>query len=385
MVKLPAYLALPLVLSTVVLAQQQEAPQQRVIAIPSMRAKQGVQPLPQRKSSYSFTLPSTTWLDTGVTVAAGERLKLSAKGSFQLADGRKSGPAGVDRGWRDLLASFPVNAAPVGSLIGRVSDAGASIPFPIGEDDTVTAPTTGHLYLGVNLPESISASGSFTVKLELPKPVAVEPKALAAAPMQDLTSMISPDTFAEVPRRVSDQQGNFGDMVNFALIGTRGQVEQAFKSAGWVKVDQTVDAAIVHGIMSTLSHEAYLEMPMSELYLFGRPQDLSYSRAEAISVVAVRHHLRVWNSGKTINGVPLWVGSATHDNGFEKDQRNGQVTHHIDPDIDIERKFILDSFDAADVFSSAAYVLPDDPFSSGKTATGGEFHSDGRILVMMLK
>jgi len=104
MVKLPAYLAWPLVFSTAVLAQQQEAPQQRVIAIPSMRAKQGAQPLPQRKSSYSLTLPSTTWLDTGVTVAAGERLKLSAKGSFQLADGRKAGPAGVDRGWRDLLA-----------------------------------------------------------------------------------------------------------------------------------------------------------------------------------------------------------------------------------------------------------------------------------------
>jgi hypothetical protein len=30
-------------------------------------------------------------------------------------------------------------------------------------------------------------------------------------------------------------------------------------------------------------------------------------------------------------------------------------------------------------------VLPADPFSSGKTATGGSFHSDGRILVMLLK
>jgi hypothetical protein len=103
MVKLPVYLAWPLVLSTALLAQQQEAPQQRVIAIPSMRAKLGTQTVPQRKSSYSFTLANTTWMDTGVTVAAGERLKLSAKGSFQLMDGRKTGPAGVDRGWRDLL------------------------------------------------------------------------------------------------------------------------------------------------------------------------------------------------------------------------------------------------------------------------------------------
>ncbi|WP_263411578.1 LssY C-terminal domain-containing protein [Terriglobus tenax] len=363
---------------------QQGGGTQRVVSIPSMRAAAGQQSMPQRKSSYSFTLKETSWLDTGVTLAAGEQIKLSAKGSFQLADGRKADPAGVDRGWRDLLASFPANSAPVGALIGRISDMGASLPFLVGTDDTVTAPTTGRLYLGVNLPGSISATGSFTVKLEFPKQAAVAPRT-AATPLPEVSTLVSPETFAGIPRRVGDQQGNEGDMVNFALVGTRGQVEQAFKAAGWVPVDQSVDAAIVHGILSTLSREAYLEMPMSTLYLFGRPQDMSYARGEAIRVVAVRHHLRVWNSGQTVNGVPLWVGSATHDNGFEKDQRNGQVTHHIDPEIDEERKFILDSFDAAGAFTSAAYVLPDDPFASGKTATGGEFHSDGRVLVMMLK
>lgn len=362
---------------------QDQLPVPRIVPIPGMRAAATARVAGQRKSSYSFTLQETTWLDTGVSVTAGETLNLSAKGSFQLADGRKAGPAGVDRGWRDLLVSFPTNSAPVGALIGRISDSAASIPFLIGDDGTVTAPTTGELYLGVNLPGSMSATGSFTVKLSFSKQDALVPKTVA--PLPEVAQLLTAETFADIPRRVGDQQGNPGDMVNFALIGTRGQVEQAFKAAGWVTVDQSIDAAIVHGILSTLSREAYLEMPMSTLYLFGRPQDMSYARGEAISVAAIRHHLRVWNSGKTVDGVPLWVGSATHDNGFEKDQRNGQVTHHIDPDIDEERKFILDSFDASGAFSSAAYVLPDNPFSSGKTATGGEFHSDGRILVMMLK
>jgi hypothetical protein len=200
--------------------------------------------------------------------------------------------------------------------------------------------------------------------------------------------MVTPETFGDIPRRVSDQandDGNEGDMVNFALVGTRGQVEAAYKAAGWVKVDKSVEDAIVNGVLKTLNHEAYVEMPMSTLYLFGRPQDLSFARADPLLVAAERHHLRIWQTDKTLNGKPLWVGSATHDIGFEKDQRNGKVTHKIDPEIDKERDFLLQSFDAAGVFSSAAYVTPADPMLKAVTATGGSFFSDGRIVVMALK
>ncbi|HEX3435229.1 MAG TPA: LssY C-terminal domain-containing protein, partial [Pseudacidobacterium sp.] len=99
----------------------------------------------------------------------------------------------------------------------------------------------------------------------------------------------------------------------------------------------------------------------------------------------IRHHLRVWQTTQTIGGKPLWVGSATHDNGFEKDQRNGNVTHHIDPNIDVERDFIQQSFAAAGALNGAAYVTPSNPLTTAHTATGGDFHSDGRIVVMMLR
>ncbi len=174
-------------------------------------------------------------------------------------------------------------------------------------------------------------------------------------------------------------------MVNFAMVGTETQVKQAFAAAGWVAVDKSVGDAVLHGILSTLSHEAYTEMPMSTLYLFGRPQDLSFARGDPLKVAAERHHLRVWRTEQTIAGLPLWVGSATHDIGFERDQRNGKTTHKIDPKIDDEREFLLQSFDASNAFSSAAYVTPSDPLLSAHTATGGSFFSDGRIVVMELK
>jgi hypothetical protein len=174
-------------------------------------------------------------------------------------------------------------------------------------------------------------------------------------------------------------------MVNFAFIGTEDQVRKGFASSGWVAVDKTTQDAVVHGLIETLSHQSYTEMPMSTLYLFGRSQDLSFARAAPLEVAAIRHHLRVWKTTEVVGGQPLWVGSATHDNGFEKDQRNGGITHHIDANVDQERDFLEQSFSGAGALAGAAYVLPGNPLTTARTATGGTFQSDGRIVVMDLK
>lgn len=359
----------------------------RVEAITSMRDKKitTVAAVAAHKKDYEFTLQDSDWIDTGAFVAAGEIASFTASGDITLADARKATPDGIDRGWKDLLRQFPSNQAKVGALIGRVSNEGASVPFSIGASGKVTMPTTGELYLRVNASTDLSFTGSYKVKVKFS--AAPQPKT-PATPLAPISTVITPAVFADIPRRVSDVpsgEGHPGDMVNFALIGTREQVQAAFKAAGWVPVDKSVQEAILNGLLQTLSREAYTAMPMSTLYLFGRPQDLSFARADPLLVAAERHHLRVWQTDKTVAGRLLWVGSATHDIGFEKDQRNGGVTHKIDPEIDKERDYLLQSFDAAGAFSSAAYVTPANPLLDAKTATGGSFQSDGRILVMELK
>ncbi|CAN5440063.1 hypothetical protein BH10ACI4_BH10ACI4_28150 [soil metagenome] len=352
----------------------------REIPANGLIANQNVQSA--RKKIYSFTLTGSDWVDSGVTVAAGEVANFTSTGSFSVGDGRMSGPEGLERGWKDLLRMFPLNSAKVGEVIGRISDVGASVPFSIGQKGEVTFPTSGRLYLRVNLSSDLEGSGSYKVQVkfgETERQTDVRP---SNAP---ISRMLSPETFADIPRRVVDQTRHEGDMVNFALVGSEEQVMAAFKAAGWVPVDKTVQDAVLHGLLSTLSHEAYTEMPMSTLYLFGRPQDLSFARGDPLKVAAERHHLRVWLADKSLGGRPLWVGSCTHDIGFEKDQRNGSVTHKIDPKIDDERDYLLQSFDASGGFSSAAYVTPADPLQTARTATGGSFYSDGRILVMELK
>jgi hypothetical protein len=336
--------------------------------------------LKARKGSYSFKVESGDWTDTGVVVAPGDHLVFTATGNLTLGDGRAVPPDGLTRGWKDLMRIYPLNSANSGALIGRIGNESAAVPFLIGASKDMDVSSTGHLFLRPNLTSDLSGSGTVSVTMKL-----TDQPTQKTVSAPDLEKLLSPQLFANVPRRVGDLQGNPGDMVNYALIGTEDQVNKAFGAAGWVKVDKSTQDAVVHGLVSTLSHSAYTEMPMSTLYLFGRPQDLSFARADPLAVAAIRHHLRVWKSTETVAGEPLWVGSATHDAGFEKDQRNGGITHHIDANIDQERDFVEQSFAAAGVIAGAAYVMPSNPLTTAKTATGGSFQSDGRIVVMDLK
>jgi hypothetical protein len=126
-------------------------------------------------------------------------------------------------------------------------------------------------------------------------------------------------------------------------------------------------------------------MPMSTLYLFDRPQDYGFAHAEPVKVAMSRNHLRVWKSAFVVDGRPLWCIAATHDIGFERDQRNNGLTHKIDPAIDGEREYVNGTLSGTGLVAQRDHVTPADPLTTAKTATGGEFHSDGRILVLVLK
>ncbi len=174
-------------------------------------------------------------------------------------------------------------------------------------------------------------------------------------------------------------------MVNVLIVGTQDQVVQAFTDAGWVKVDAKVENTALNAIVDSLEKKDYLTMPMSILFLFGRAQDYGFAHAEPVRVAMSRNHLRVWKSTYEIEGRPLWCVAATHDIGFERDQRNNGLTHKIDPAIDGEREYVNGTLSGTGLVVQRDHVTPAQPLTTAKTATGGEFHSDGRILVLVLK
>ena len=253
----------------------------------------------------------------------------------------------------------------VAPLIGTVGDADVAQPFLIGARKDVVAPFNGKLALGINQANSDTGTGFYNVKVEVYAADSSAPREVARL-VQSIPG-IDNYLFAKIPRRIADKQGNPGDMVNFLIIGNEDAMKKVFTTAGWVKVDADVESTILAGALASFSKESYLTMPMSPLYLFGRPQDYGWAHAEPISVVASRNHLRIWKAPFTLNGQMLWVGAATHDIGFERDQRNNGLTHKIDPDIDLERDFVEKTLSTTGLVSELTHFLPKNPMQEAET------------------
>jgi hypothetical protein len=188
-----------------------------------------------------------------------------------------------------------------------------------------------------------------------------------------------------LPRRVNDQFQHQGDMVNFVIVGSLQKVQDTLTAADWHLADRDLNESLLKAALETYQKKAYLGMPMSALYLFGRVQDYGYEQAEPYAVVASRHHFRIWKAPFQWNGQEVWAGAGTHDIGFEKDQRNGNVTHKIDPAVDGERDNVGATLQKSGKVKALNYYLPPSPVQDARNATGGGYHSDGRILVITLK
>ena len=307
----------------------------------------------------------------------------AATGTLRYADQQAdTTAAGIARGFKDLLRVLPLNAAGRGAVIGRVGDKDTSQPFLIGAKCDIVSPLAGRLSVGINQQSSDTGDGTYTVRVEV---YAADAGAVVFT-AKEVSSIpgIDDDLFSKIPRRVGDKAGDPGDMVNFLIIGSQDAMEKTFTTAGWVKVDADVRATLLHGFLESMSKESYLTMPMSQLYLFGRPQDYGWAHAEPISVVASRNHLRIWKAPFEVHDQTLWVGAATHDVGFERDQRNNGVTHKIDPNIDLERDYLEKTLSSTGLVGEVTHFLPDSPMQEAKTATGGTFHSNGQVLVLRL-
>jgi hypothetical protein len=100
------------------------------------------------------------WLDTGITVNAGDIITLQSSGQIQLSDNAQdvANPAGALS--HRTAPDAPISGVFAGALIGRIS---GFAPFAIGDQSRITAPVSGRLYLGINDDHLPDNRGEFAV------------------------------------------------------------------------------------------------------------------------------------------------------------------------------------------------------------------------------
>ena len=127
-------------------------------------------------------------------------------------------------------------------------------------------------------------------------------------------------------------------------------------------------------------NEQYLNAPVTPSYLNTKPQDLAFQKPTEANTLKQRHHTRIWRTGYVLpDGRPIWVATASFDDGVEFAGPAKLPTHHIDPNIDAERNFIAQSLS---VPNNLIQVVGS---QLGKNGSGDPFYTDGKATIVDLK
>ena len=186
------------------------------------------------------------------------------------------------------------------------------------------------------------------------------------------------------PKATVTAQGIPGDPLNVGLIGSEEQVVNAMLDAGWHPADPVTLRTSVRIARSVLFDRPYEDAPVSNLFVFGRRQDLAFEKPVGKNA-RHRHHVRFWKSvelGRA--GVPLWIGAATFDRSVGFSHRTGQITHHIEPDIDAERDGLIDDLRKAGWLSLVFQVTGVGATLLGRNGGGDRYYTDGELTIGVL-
>lgn len=250
--------------------------------------------------------------------------------------------------------------------------------FLVGAKKEVDAPRSGHLYLGINEYDAGETSGSFAVHVEIESRGAK----LASQSDSSVAALIPPGVLANIPPRAVDSHGQAEELVNLLILGTEQDMKLTFQAEGWVIVSRTdTSPAISRDALQSLSEEAYVESPLSDLYLFSRAQDYGFADG-LVTLVQARHHLRIWRNPSDVNRQTLWVGAAAHDTGPWWNDRTGEVSYKVDPNVEGERDFVLDTLKATGLVEHFGSVRFSAKGRRVRTQGGSNLQTDGRVLVM---
>ena len=259
------------------------------------------------------------------------------------------------------LATLAKNNPGIGREIQKASkrnlgESDTSIAFPAGTD------------LSLVLDKPLAVSGSFSPAVS---------GQLAAGTSAAIERLLS-----NAPQRAESKDGKPGDPLNLVVIGSADEIRHTFTAAGWSEAEEKNEKSIMRTVRAVAGDMGYGSAPVSQLYLYGRQEDLAFERM--LNTFTKRHHLRLWRSGATTpDGREIWLGASTHDTGI--DVHPGVVSHAIDPDLDAERTKVAADLAVTGLVTGEQFVTRPDPLSQGLTATGGTWKTDGRLLAIELR
>jgi hypothetical protein len=217
-------------------------------------------------------------------------------------------------------------------------------------------------------------------------PVATRERLYPGAALPDLDEAGLLDFAARLPCCAATRDGTQGDPLNLVLVGELGALRLALASRGWALAEARSGSASWRLARAFVTGERVGHAPVSDLLLFGRPQDVAYQKAR--EHVEARMHLRLWLAPVTLQGAPVWVGQISRDIGVKLSGRLWPpTTHEIDPDVDAARYYLVQDLIAANRVARVGFadgVRPAPPAAPRRNGEGAPCFADGHRVILGL-
>ena len=175
-----------------------------------------------------------------------------------------------------------------------------------------------------------------------------------------------------------------GDPMNLVIVGDGMNMLTTFVFQGWDLTETIRKDTAWRTALSSVFGSRYRTSPVSPLYVFDRPQDLSLQKARA--TVDERNHLRLWLAPVTFQGKKVWVGQISRDIGIKLSSKTF-VTHKVDPMVDEARLYVLFDLASSQYLERIGFVEgvgQATPMAPRYNYTEDPYYTDGLRAVLFL-
>ncbi|MFA6407439.1 MAG: LssY C-terminal domain-containing protein [Candidatus Paceibacterota bacterium] len=215
------------------------------------------------------------------------------------------------------------------------------------------------------------------------------PLALGALPENKKLEHIAYSTSTDVQFMILDKAfPKFSEMlggekmepVSFIVIGWQDQLVKVFHNAGWFVAEKPSTNSLTKLALAAVLNRPYSTAPVTPSFVKSITETLAFQKPTKKNSIVERHHTRFWLTSFEYGGVPVWVATASYDNGLRY-----YITHKISPDIDTERDFIKEEITQnANAIQSVAEIQLV-PRMMGMNQGRDRFFTDGKAYIIQLQ
>src|SRR5260370_1306942 len=177
-------------------------------------------------------------------------------------------------------------------------------------------------------------------------------------------------------------KGKEAVLVNVLFLGSHGQMDEAFQTAGWMNGDRISTRSVLREFRAFLTLSNYPTAPITTQYLQGQRRELTWQ--QRFKSDSRRDHVRLWEEHGTVLGQDAWLGSYSRETSAALSITQHKFIHHLDRNLDDGVNMLVRDLTLAGCVKSVQLLPRPELPNTFVNATGDEMRTDGMLTVVQL-